>query len=324
MQLASTRGCDCADGIGVISLLLCVVLQDPVPVPARAPKADPIGVTIDERGWPVLPDEPRRPLAPPASPVGETAPRIVETEAAQPVEQGVRPADTASALPQIFTAVRSPSAFRSLGGITIWWRLSVHGPLGETIGVREFTQLADASVVDRDRLTFADGRVIGRLGTSIFAQRHGMQRLSLAEQSADELGLFGLQARLPWAFADGQKFVETASDLVSLSGEELLRVRLQAKSHGDAIGPSPEGAPPVDTFELWVAAAGGPPREFVHTLARSGQRRRVLLEDWREVAGVLVPFRRVYVDQLGRPATTLEVLRFEPGAATADRDFRLQ
>ncbi|MEQ1630999.1 MAG: hypothetical protein ABL997_01405 [Planctomycetota bacterium] len=312
----------------MISLLLCLMLQDPTPLPVSTPKPIPIGTPIDENGWPIVPEEPKPSRIPLPAPIGESVPQTDGLAATTNSERGqvaqASGATSASAMPQIFTAVHSPSTFRSLGGVTIWWRLTVHGPAGETIGVREFTHLADASVADRDRLRYADGRVLGRLGSQVFAQRHGMQRLGLAEQAAEELRLFGLHARLPWAFADGQQFVELGSDRMTASGEELLRVRLQARTAGETVGPSPTGAPPVDAFELWVAANGGPPRELVHTLAATGQRRRVLLEDWREIASVLVPFQRIYVDGAGRPTTTLEVLRFEPGAATADRDFRVQ
>lgn len=217
------------------------------------------------------------------------------------------------------------SAFRSLGGIAIWWRLTVFGPQGESMATREFGHRLDASVSDRDRIEYSDGRVYGRLGLAVFAQRNRMPWLTLVEPASHELDLFGLHARLPYALADGQRWIGVGSRREAHGSEtwEVACFEGRASTGSEPIGPAPGPGPKVDRFELCSPVGGGLPREFRLVLAASGQPRRVRLEDWREVAGVPIPFRRIYVDESGRPTTQVEVLRFEPGATTSDRDFRL-
>ncbi|MGE3171248.1 MAG: hypothetical protein AB7O97_01400 [Planctomycetota bacterium] len=300
--------------------------QEPAPAePAR------LGTTFDSRGWPVVEPVPARPDfevgAPAAGEMGAAAaapgaggapPAAIESTPAVTVQPGA----VGAMLPEVFRAVRSPGAFRALAGVSIWWRLTVHGPQGESIGLREMTHLLDASGRERDRIELAEGLVYGRLGAAVFAERHGMPWPTATDRATAELELFGLHARLPWAFADQREFAEVAAENVDRNGEPFVRVRLMRRTPGGELGPDPT-ARPADAFELWCPPGGGPPREFAYTLAAAGKYRRVLLEDWREVEGVAVPFRRVYVDAAGRPTTTLEILRWQAGVPVSDRDFRL-
>lgn len=320
---------------------LCVLVLAPVAIPlpqGQKPSASPqvevpagherpstgrLGLPTEEgTGWPAIGTEslPRtqspevvvpslarpgseRPVpAMPAAPAGEIAP-------SRGIAAGLPPA----------------SAFRSLGGIAIWWRLTVFGPQGESMATREFAQRLDASVSDRDRLEFPDGRVYGRLGPAVFAQRNRMPWLTLVEPATHELDLFGQHARLPYGLADGQRWLAVGNRREQHGSEtwEVACFEGRPASGAETVGPSVDPAPKVDRFELCSPAAGGLPREFRIVLAAAGQARRVRLEDWRDVAGVPIPFRRIYVDETGRPTTQLEVLRFEPGAAATDRDFRL-
>jgi hypothetical protein len=286
-----------------------VVPQEPAPQRVDEPR---LGVRFDARGWPIVDDTPAAPGLEPsavAAPAPATAPG---------------PAATAR-LAEVFRTVESPAAFAALGGLSASWRLTVHGPNGESIGQREVAHLADAAALDRDRLQFADGRACGRLGGAVFAARHGMPWPTLTPSAANELSLFGLHLRLPWAFADSRVFAEVGADVAARGGASFVRIRIVARGGVRTAGPEPEGiAPPADAFELWCSEGSGLPRELVHTLACSGQQRRVLLEDWRPVRGVAFPFRRVYVDAAGRPTTTLELQRLEPGAVVSERDFRLR
>ncbi len=146
---------------------------------------------------------------------------------------------------------------------------------------------------------------------------------TLAETAEQELLLFGMQLRLPWCFADGIGYAVVGKDTIDRGGELLQRVVVERRPGGglDTIGPELDPKP-RDRFELVYEAGSGLLREFTHRFASSQQARRVLLEDWREVGGVRMPFRRVYVDGNQRQTTALEILRLE-ATKTSERDFRL-
>ena len=310
-----------------------LLAQTPPPSPTPSPTPSPIGtVTYDSRGWPILADDheptPHRDAAPVAT--GATA------VAAAPGGAAVRPAPASgmqlgSPLLDVYQATRSPAAFQALGGVVVWWRLQIHGPQGEVIGVREVTHTADCGFATRDRLEHADGRVYGRSAASVFAERQGMPWPTLREAAEQELMLFGLQLRLPWCFGDGNAYVVTGRDTVDRAGEARTRIQLEARPDrgSEIIGPELDPTP-RDRFELLCEPSTGLPRELVHRFASTQQARRVLLEDWRDVqlgggqtgGAVRMPFRRVYVDEQGRMTTQIEILRIESARVT-ERDFRL-
>lgn len=291
-------------------------------------------VQFDEHGWPIVPTD----VAPPAAARGG-ADRSGAGADAPPAAPGAEPAGSAgvpdatpvasgmqlgSPLLDVFRATRPPGAFQQLGGVVVWWRLTVHGTHGEVIGVREVTHTADCARADRDRLDYEDGRSFGRLGEQVFAERSGMPWPTLEAAAAPELTLFGMHLRMPWCFADAAAFAAVRHDVVEQNGERFTRVVLERRPPPalDIAGPDPL-AQPRDRFELWFEPGTGLPRQLIQRLAASRQQRRVLLEDWREVGGVRLPHRRVYVDEALRPTTTLELLRVEQ-RRTTDRDFRLR
>lgn len=294
--------------------------------PAAAPAA-----RFDQHGWPIITGEASpsadstrevapvsdpgaaKPSTPPPAPVAETAPK-------EAIASGM---DSGSPLLDVFAAVHAPGSFRALGCVTAWWRLTVFGAQGEVIGIRELTHTADLAFADRDRLEYpeADGRVFGRAGAVVFAERQGLPYPTLTAAAAAELQLFGLQLRLPWQFADGNAFAVVSRDYVTRGADKLLRIRVQQRLEGETYGPEPTQRP-RDTFELWCDK-GGLPVEFVHQFANSGQSRRVLLDDWRDVEGVRMPFRRTYVDESGRPSTMLDLLRVVQVPQLKERAFRL-
>ncbi|MBK8098495.1 MAG: hypothetical protein IPK26_15405 [Planctomycetes bacterium] len=310
----------------------------PSPPRPSAPKAPRLGPRLDENGWPVAVPratgdevDPQRTLRRPAQPKAATtaavdtvaAPAAIRGRSAQEQPVLASGLEAGSPLLAIYGHVGSVETARGLAGLTAWWRLTIHGAQGEPIGIREITHVADLAFAERDRLEFADGRVYGRSGASVFAERQGMPWPTLTESAGHELALLGLHLRLPWVFADGIEYVVMAREVVARGAERLLRIRLKRRPAMDTIGPELEPAP-TDQFELWCDEATGRPREFVHTLAISGQTRRVLLEDWQDVGGVQMPHRRVYVDESRRQTTVLELLRVEVGTQVTDRDFRLR
>lgn len=275
--------------------------QPPKPAATGVP-----GVPFDERGWPVVDERP--------------APDRV---AAAPRDERPAPGGT-SPFPAMFESLGTPRDLAALGTVTAWWRLTVHGPQGESIGIRELTHLADLRAPDRDRIDYGDGRVAGRSGATVFAQRFGTPWPTLLEPARAELELLGMHLRAPWLFTDERRFAVTDTQPAKDAQLPLARVWLMRRP-ADAPVEGPALVPPiVDRFELLCPAAAGPPAELVHQFASSGARRRIRFEDWRAVGGVKVAFRRVYVDDGGRPTTTLELLRVESTPSASDRDFRLQ
>jgi hypothetical protein len=203
------------------------------------------------------------------------------------------------------------------------WRLTVHGSGGEVLGTREVTHTADCAFPERDRLEFADGRTYGRLGAQVFVERQGLPWPTLVDSAQHDLTLFGLQLRWPFCFGDAEAYAVLHRDVVTQSGERLTRLVVERRPPAALEMFGPEADPkPRDRFELFCDPSSGQPRELVHRLAASLQTRRVVLEDWRDVHGVRLPFRRVYVDESMRATTTLELLRLER-RRTTERDFRL-
>lgn len=318
--------------------------QSPPPTPAPAP-APAAGGSVNqvrydsETGWPVLVDE-RAPSTQVAlTPLLESRAAAVAPTNAGPAVAGAK-RDTAGAPPpvpalasgvqlgspllDVFQAVRSPGAFKALGGRVVWWRLVTYGPQGEQIGVRELTHTVDCAFAERDRLEYPDGRVLGRVGALVYAERSGMPLPTQTEAAGHELALFGLQFRMPWAFADANAYAVIGRDVLENGGERTVRIGIERRPPPelDVLGPEVEPKP-RDRFELlFDPQQGGQPREFVHRFASSRQTRRVLLEDWREIDGVSIPHRRVYVDDALRPTTVLEILRIET-QRVGERDFRL-
>jgi hypothetical protein len=316
----------------------------PTPKPAPAASATRMqNVPLDPAtGWPVASDDS---TATPAGPAGETArtPRGAAGDAkagkgrgdagaasgakgraddAQPLVSGTQ---LGSPLLDVYQAVQGPGAWKQIGGVVVWWRVTVYGADGEPLGVRELTHTADTAFLERDRLEHTDGRTFGRLAAQVYSERAGMPMPTLAETAEKELMLFGMQLRMPWLFGDANAFTVVGREIEERGGERLRKIVLEQRppAGSEVIGPELD-AKPRDRFEIVYDPSTGLPQQLVHRFACSLQTRRVLLEDWREFDGipVKVPARRVYVDESMRPTTTLEILRMTP-QRVSERDFRL-
>ncbi|GAB4156916.1 MAG: hypothetical protein Fur0037_25080 [Planctomycetota bacterium] len=303
------------DVIGSLFAMLLPVLQGSEAPSGLGIRQDPV------TGWPVVKggevhDRPTGEDRQAAGGLGPAAASGHEPLSPEPAARRL-----GSALLPVFQRIGSPSRFRELGGVTAWWRLQVHGQQGEVLGIREITQVADLMRVDRDRLEYpSDGRVYGRSGALVFAARGNLPWPTLNEPASEELALFGLLLRMPWCFDDASLYRIARVEDETRQGVPGQRIWIESRLPGeDAVGPQPEAS--RDRFELWCDASGRP-REVLQFLACSGQKRRVLLEDWQEKApGLSVPCRRTYVDDSGRPTSVLELLRLERTDVT-ERDFR--
>lgn len=329
-------------------------VQTPAEAPARQAQPDVriSPVQYDENGWPIVPDQPARPRLGPAGsgsrthlppdrsgepmPASDHTPSAAFADAGNarddagvrgsrhdtgPIASGM---ELGSPLLDIFQFTRSPAAFKALAGQTVWWRVTVHGSEGETIGIRELTHTADCTYIERDRLQYdSDGRVYGRYGASLYAERQSMPWPSDAERGGHELAVFGTQLRMPFCFGDGITYGVLQAGTVNRGGERLRRVLLERRPLQGSGLMGPELDPrPRDQFEIIYEPGTGRPRELVHRFAQSQGARRVVFEDWREFQGVRIPYKRVYVDETLKRTTTLEILDISPQQVT-ERTFRL-
>ncbi|MBM4062948.1 MAG: hypothetical protein FJ265_17910 [Planctomycetes bacterium] len=332
-------------GVVFCTALLAPPQQQPGARPAAKPEAAPpptrvATVEFDANGWPIVVDEPgaARPQPAPA-PLGEMR-RPGPPAGAAPPATNAPPAGAEAAPPgsgmapnspllEVFQWTRAPGTFQQLGGLQVWWRVTILDPQGAVLGYREITQTADCRAADRDRLEYlSEGRIdraCGRSGAAVYAELKGRPWPSLVEVSGHELALFGVHLRLPWCFGDAAGYTVLSRDVVERAGERLQRIVLERRPPGGQLVLGPEVEPrPRDRFELLCEPSGGRPRELVHRLVhgeRAGAPRRVLLEEWVEHDGVPFARRRTYVDGEGRPTTVLEVQRIET-VRTSERDFR--
>jgi hypothetical protein len=318
---------------------------NPAPTPAGAPSTRPQPVVQFDpaTGWPVGVDDGPQP----AAVAGRSPARKVDEGAAattgpggvvvSPLPSGAPPAGVqaesaspalasgtqlGSPLLDVYQPLIGPGEWRRLGGLAVHWRATVHGPNGEVVGVREFVHVADPAYADRDRIEHADGRVYVRCGAETLAERAGMPLPVAVEDAARELALFGAHLRMPWLFADATAFAVVGKSTVERGGEKLRTIVIERRPPAAADRYGPDAAPkPRDHFELCLDPATGRLREFVHRFAATGQRRRVLLEDWRDAGGVELPHRRSYLDDAEGATTVLEIVKLER-RRVAERDFR--
>ena len=297
-------------------------------------------VRFGANGWPVglgntnpaPAGESKRPAAANArskpQPAAATGPKpatsdvlVAQGTAGKPLASGMQ---LDSPMHDVFRATRTPGALQAIGGVEVYWRLTIHGTNGEIIGMRDITHLADLSNPERDRLEDNKGRVFARNGGQVHAQRNGIPYESLLAEAGSQLELFGMQLRMPWCFGEGRSYAIMRREVAERRGEHLdkLVFRRRAPANEQVFGP--EANPkPRDYFELLFEPTTGLPRELVHRFASSGQQRNVLLDDWQEKHGVRMPLRRIYVDAAGRATTTIELRRITP-RRVSERDFRLQ
>lgn len=299
---------------------------------AAPTKPQPVVQYDPSTGWPIGVDEGPAPAAS-AKPTPRTGDGNPVTVTPLPAAGAAPAVETAasvlasgtqlgSPLLDVYQPLLAPGEWRRLGGLVVQWRATVHGTNGEVVGVREFVHTADPAHPDRDRIEHKDGRVYVRCGQQVFAERGGMPMPAATEEAARELALFGMQLRMPWAFADANAFAVVGKATVERGGDKLRKLTIEQRPpHGaDLLGPESQPRP-RDTFELYHETGTGRLREFVHRFAATEQTRRVLLEEWREADGVQLPHRRVYLDDAERPTTVLEVVKCER-RRVAERDFR--
>lgn len=181
---------------------------------------------------------------------------------------------------------------------------------------------SDRQHPNRDRLLFTDGRVYGRIGKAVHAQRYLKPWPVLRGEARDELELFGVLLRMPWLFAEARHFVVFPTQYENWGGEDLVRIPIERRpAQQQVLGPQ-RNPVPVDRFELLYQEHTSLPRQLVFRLAAIGVTRRVLLQDFRDVGGVRMPWRRTFLVEGDRVAMVMKVLKMEFGQRFGDQHFR--
>ena len=312
-------------------LALLVVLAQSPQGQSTQPSAPRLGVEFDKNGWPVdagrtapsaspRVEEKLRVAVPQAAPLGESKPSPAAAEI-----QAVLPATPAAgSFSSCLGSVGEPAIFRSLGVVRLQWRIRVLGSDGAVLAEREVVQFTDTADPGRERLEFSDGRIYVRENGRVQAQRHGVPWPTLEPQAAEELDRFALHARFPWLLCDAAKYVAVpAVTSADAADRGASRWRFQAAGNADSVGP-PIVATAVPYVEVVAADPAAGMSELRHGITGSSTTRRARLEDWRELHGLRLPFRRSYLDEQGRKNCVLELIAFEPGVDSAKASFRLQ
>lgn len=255
----------------------------------------------------------------PARPAKSAPARDADPASAKPVPP--ENLDLGSALLDVFQRVGHPSAFSGLGAVVAKWRLTVFDAYGAESAVRDLVQESDLGNPSRDRLTYpANQKSCGRDGGATWVVLHGMDWPALEQEAREELELFGLLLRMPWCFADTTRFVVYPRESVVQDGRRYTKIRIETRSSGDEIiGPRDRGPAP-DTYELTAPADSYEPTEL-RILRASGTRRSVKLLEWRDVGGVRVPMRRIFVTPDGAQALEIVATQIEPRPSLPDSRF---
>jgi hypothetical protein len=224
----------------------------------------------------------------------------------------------------VFKVVHQPADLAALRGVTVWLRLTLYDERGEELGEREITHEADLEYPDRDRLMFSDGRVYGRLGGAVFVERLRRPWPTLDDEARGELKLMGMLLRAPWIFAEGRRYVVFPVEYDAWQGAEMVRVRIERRPARDRVLGPQRVATPVDRFELICDPVTLAPRQLRYYLAETGVSRRILLDDYREVGGVRMPWRRTFLVDDDRVAMVMRIMRIEVGQRFVENHFRPQ
>lgn len=321
--------------VGAVALVALQGAQDP----QRAREApEKVRVRTDRNGWPVATGrEQATAQKPEPAPSGGARPPADARTASRDAAPKRATSSLDSPLLDVFRAVGSVADWKEMRGVMARIRIHVFDHRGAEIGVREVLHQADVTVPDRDRLVFEDERkVYARDGAAVWVELHGMAWPSLEDEARDELELFGLMLRLPWALADTRRWTVLPEEQILVDGEPRVRVRALRKEDGSeddgVVGPDP--TPPRGArVDLLCDPATMQPVELRYVLRPDQLARRVLLADVRPFGALRTSVRRRFVDPRGRARLELEYVRvdgkldldrslFRPGGAGGSRPGR--
>ena len=182
----------------------------------------------------------------------------------------------------------------------------------------------------RDRLLFArpsrgPSKIYGRDGESVFADKHEMPWPSLERPAREELEVFGLLLRLPWLFADSDRFVVKSRDNdYTLNGRAMVRLRIERRPGAGHVPAAAGGKSqePRDRFDLICPRERMEPVELHMRLAATGATTVIHLLDYKSYGGVRIPTRRVFMGENGYRRMEMQITRLDVGLDLPRAQFR--
>ncbi len=247
------------------------------------------------------------------TPAGEEKPSSRGKRAAAPLPPpsaggGVKAASRGKAAPgkgmeearkdldRMFLALGGLDAFRALGGLHATIRITAYDRMGAEVFSRSAEQEALTGSVQGDRLSFTQGPVLGRRGEAFWASFRGVDRPDMVPRAAQELRVLSFLLRFPFCLAEGGRFQPVSASPVRRGGNELIEVFLEGTGGEVTLYLEPTTCIPR---EVLYAPAGGKPV-------------RILLSDWRNLQGVVLPSRKAVLSSDGKRVSleirTLQVL----------------
>jgi len=258
----------------------------------------------------------------PAQP-GGSGTAITDPNPRGPLE---RPLAGRGLLRDVFQQVGRPEDFARLQCVVAWMSVKLFDHRGTELG--QFTVHHEADLrCGRDRLLFSrpsrgPDKIYGRDGRSVFAERHGMAWPSLEPKAREELEAFGLLLRMPWAFADSDRFVvKGRDDDYTVNGRAMVRLRIERRPGSDRMRDA--GADKrQDRFDLICSKNRMEPVEVHMRPAASGATTVVQLSGYKSYRGTRIPTQRVFMSENGYRLMEMRITRMDVGQDLPQSQFR--
>ncbi len=218
-------------------------------------------------------------------------------------------------LDRMFLALGGLKAFRALGGLHATIRITAYDRMGAEVFARSAEQETLTGSAGGDRIRFTQGPTLGRRGDAFWAFFQGVERPDMVPLAAQELRVLSFLLRFPFCLADRGRFDPLSAKRMRRGGNELIEVAL--KGRGGEV-------------TLYLEPTTCIPREILYT-PPGGKPIRILLSDWRNLQGVVLPSRKAVLSSDGRRVSleirVIQVLggfrwgpgHFLPGAGTSGR-----
>jgi hypothetical protein len=237
-----------------------------------------------------------------------------------------RPLADRSILRDVFQQVGRPEDLARLQCVVAWMTVKLFDHSGTELGELQVHHEADLRCT-RDRLLFSrpsrgPDKIYGRDGRSVFAERYGMAWPSLVPKAREELELFGLLLRMPWAFANSDQFVvKSRDDDYIVNGRAMVCLRMERRPGATGMGVVGDSKP-QDRFDLICSKSNLEPVEVHMRLEATGATTVVHLSDYKSYRGVHIPTRRVFMSENGYRLMEMRISRMDVCQDLPQAQFR--
>ncbi len=199
-------------------------------------------------------------------------------------------------LDRMFLSLGGRKAFSALGGLHASIRIVAYDRMGAEVFSRSAEEETLAGPARGDKIEFSGGPTLGRRGEAFWATFKGVERPDMVPRGAQELRVFSFLLRFPFSLAGEELFQPLSSRPVKVDGSEWIEVVLQGRGGRATLHLEPTTCIPR---EVIYAPPGGKPA-------------RILLSEWRNLQGVVLPSRKAILSPDGKRVSleirTLQVL----------------